>query len=119
MGAKIRNQNYNDQEQEGKNKKNETATVHSRRVCKKKDLISSIERSHPSKLLTFLSHQIDHITPRKINSITCKIYLIILVNYDMTIHALALEKVATFFMWSFCSVNQSLRKIPRNILQTQ
>ena len=119
MGPKIRNQNYNDQEQEGKNKKNETATLHSGRVCKKKDLISSIERSHPSKLLTFLSHQRDHITPRKINSITCKIYLIILVNYDMTIHAPALEKVATFFMWSFCSVNQSLRKIPRNILQTQ
>jgi len=26
-----------------------------------KDLISSIECSHPSKLLTFLSHQIHHI----------------------------------------------------------
>ena len=36
----------------------EKATLQSRRVCKKKDLIFSIERSHPSKLLTFLSRQI-------------------------------------------------------------
>ena len=35
-------------------------TLQSRRVCRKKDLISNIERSHPSKLLAFLSRQIHH-----------------------------------------------------------
>ena len=36
-------------------------TLQSRRVCKKQDLISSVERSHPSKLSAFLSRQIHHI----------------------------------------------------------
>ena len=37
------------------------ATLQARRVCMKKDLISSKERSHPSKHLAFLYLQIHHI----------------------------------------------------------
>ena len=36
-------------------------TLQSRNVQKKKDLISSLEHSHPSKLLVFFSRQIHHI----------------------------------------------------------
>ena len=36
-------------------------TLQSRWECKKKDLTSSVECSHLSKLLAFLSHQIHHI----------------------------------------------------------
>ena len=62
MGAQINNQDYNDQvKQEGKNKKNDKRPHSSQGECvKKKDLISNIERSHPSKLLAFLSCQIHH-----------------------------------------------------------
>ena len=41
--------------------KREKTTLHSKRVCKKKDLISSKERLHPSKLLAFLSRQMHQI----------------------------------------------------------
>ena len=62
MGAQIRNQNCNDQEkQEGKNKKNEKRPHSIQRECKKKDMISSKERSQPSKLLAFLSCQMHQI----------------------------------------------------------
>ena len=44
-----------------KQEKWDKATLLSKRVCKKKDLISSVERSHPSKLLAFFSCQIHHI----------------------------------------------------------
>ena len=36
-------------------------TLQLRRVCKKKELISSNDHLHPSKHLAFLSHQIHHI----------------------------------------------------------
>ena len=39
----------------------EKTTLQSKRVCKKKDLISSKERSQPSKLLAFLSRQMHQI----------------------------------------------------------
>ena len=39
----------------------EKTTLHSKRVCKKKDLISSKERSQPFKLLAFLSCQMHQI----------------------------------------------------------
>ena len=39
----------------------EKTTLHSKSVCKKKDLISSKERSQPSKLLTFLARQMHQI----------------------------------------------------------
>ena len=55
MGAQIRKQKNNDQE------KWEKTTLHSKRVCKKKDLISSKKRSQPSKLLAFLSRQMHQI----------------------------------------------------------
>ena len=63
MGAQIRKQKNNSQEKKKrKNKKNEKkTTLHSKRVCKKKDLISSKERSQPSKLLAFLSRQMHQI----------------------------------------------------------
>ena len=39
----------------------EKTTLHSKRVCKKKDLISSKERYQPSKLLAFFSRQMHQI----------------------------------------------------------
>ena len=39
----------------------EKTTLHSKSVCKKKDLISNKERSQPSKLLAFLSRQMHQI----------------------------------------------------------
>ena len=44
-----------------KHEKCEKAILQSRRVCKKKDLISSNDRSHLSKHLAFISLQIHHI----------------------------------------------------------
>ena len=44
-----------------KQEKCDRATLQARRVCKKKDLISSKDRSHPSKHLAFVSLQIHHI----------------------------------------------------------
>ena len=68
MGAKIKNQNYNDQvTKREKQEKCDRATLHTRRVCKKKDLISSKERSQPSKLLAFLSRQMHLFTPNAPN----------------------------------------------------
>ena len=62
MGVKIKNQNYNDQVKEDvKNKKNATKPHSKQGVCKKKDLISSKDRSRPSKKQAFLSLQIHHI----------------------------------------------------------
>ena len=62
VGAKSKNQNYNDEvKQEEKNKNNATKPHSKQGVCKKKDLISSKERSHPSKHLAFLSLQIHYI----------------------------------------------------------
>ena len=63
MGAKIKNQNYNDEaKQEGeKQEKCNKAILQSRRVCKEKDLISSNDRSHLSKHLAFISLQKHHI----------------------------------------------------------
>ena len=65
MGAQINNQDYNDQvKQEGKNKKNDKKPHSNQGECvgkkKKKNLISNIKCSHPSKFLTFLSRQIHH-----------------------------------------------------------
>ena len=59
-GAKIKNQNYNDQVKD-KQEKCDRATLQVRRVCKKKDLISTKDQSHLSKHLAFLSLQIHHI----------------------------------------------------------
>ena len=62
MGAQIKKQKNNGQEKKKmKNKKNEKKPLHSKGVCKKKDLISSKERSQPSKLLAFLSRQMHQI----------------------------------------------------------
>ena len=62
LGAKIKNPNYNDQvKKEEKNKKNATKPHSKQRVCKKKDLFSSKDHSHPSKQRAFLSLQIHHI----------------------------------------------------------
>ena len=52
-----RSRNKEKEEQE----KWEKTTLHSKRECKKKDLISSKERSQPSKLLAFLSSQMHQI----------------------------------------------------------
>ena len=50
MGAKIKNQNYNDQvKEEEKNKKNAKGPHSKQGECKKKVLISSNDHSHPSK----------------------------------------------------------------------
>ena len=59
-GAKIKNQNYNDQVKD-KQEKCDRATLQVRRVCKKKDLISTKDQSYLSKHLAFLSLQIHHI----------------------------------------------------------
>ena len=59
-GAKIKNQNYNDQVKD-KQEKCDRATLQVRRVCKKKDSISTKDQSHLSKHLAFLSLQIHHI----------------------------------------------------------
>ena len=62
MRAKIKNQNYDDQvTEEVKNKKNATEPHSKQGECKKKDLISSKNRSHPSKQQAFLSLQIHNI----------------------------------------------------------
>ena len=52
-----RSRNKEKEEQE----KWEKTTLHSKRVCKKKDLISSKEGSQPSKLLAFLPRQMHQI----------------------------------------------------------
>ena len=62
MGAKIKNQNYNNQvTRREKQEKCNRATLHTRRVCKKNDIISRKDCLHPSKHLAFLSLQIHHI----------------------------------------------------------
>ena len=75
VGAKIKNQNYNDQViGREKQEKCYRATLHTRRVCKKKDLISSKDCSHPSKYLAFLSLQIHHI--KQCGTSSPKIYIV-------------------------------------------
>ena len=50
MGEKIKNQNYNDQETEEEKKWKNAIGPHSKQEeCKKNDLISNKDRSHPSK----------------------------------------------------------------------
>ena len=62
-GKNIKKPKYNDQStHEGRNKKKNGKTKHhSRRVKKKKDLNSRMDRSRPSKLLVFRSCQVHHI----------------------------------------------------------
>ena len=63
MEAQIRKQKNNGQEKKEneEQEKWEKTALHSKRVCKKKDFISSKERSQPSKLLAFLSRQMHQI----------------------------------------------------------